>query len=123
MEDLITIELPSTTPEEDLKALKDQIQKMGDVEDTGSLGERSIDPVTLGLWIQLATGALGVVSTGVPIIQKIVEMIRGKGIKGVKLTLANGTTVSVDDASAKDLEKLIRVANQPARPKRTKKTK
>ena len=67
--------------------------------------------VTLNLWFQSQTGVLGAASTGVPIIQKIVEMVRGKGVR-VRRTLANGVTVVVDEISVKDLQKLIQATSQ-----------
>jgi len=122
-EDLITIELPKTASKEDLKAIRSELEDMAEIEDIGSLTDRSIDPSTLGLWIQVATGIVGVASSTMPLIQKLMEIVRGKAIKGAKITLANGTVVSIDEASVKDVEKLILAANQPAKPKAGSKKK
>jgi hypothetical protein len=112
MEDAFTIEFPRTVSDRELEALQAEIKQVSEVEDAGSMGARGVDPQMIMLWVQVISGVLGVVSTGVPIIQKIIEMIRGKGIKGAKITLANGTTISVDDISAKDLESLFKAARQ-----------
>jgi hypothetical protein len=111
MEDAFTIEFPRTVSDRELEALQAEIKQVSEVEDAGSMGARGVDPQIM-LWVQVISGVLGVVSTGVPIIQKITEMIRGKGIKGAKITLANGTTISVDHVAAKDLESLFKAARQ-----------
>lgn len=108
MEDLFSIELPTTVSDSELEALKSEIKQLNDVADAGLEDTRGIDPVSLGIWVQAAAGVLGVVGTAVPIIQKIIEMIRGKGIPGAKITLPNGVTISADEVSAKDLERLLR---------------
>ena len=112
MEDILTIELPTTLSRTELNSLRDEVIQISGVEDADTQSTRSVDMVTLNLWIQFATGVLGAASTGVPIVQKIVEMVRGKGIKGAKITLANGVTVVADEISLKDLEKLIQASSQ-----------
>jgi len=37
-------------------------------------------------------------------------MIRGKGIKGAKIILSNGTSFSADEISANDLENLVKTS-------------
>ena len=112
MEDTFTIEFPKTVSDSELEALQTELKQTSQVEDAGSMGARGVDPQMIWLWVKVLSGVLGVVSTGVPIIQKIIEMIRGKGIKGAKITLADGTTISVDDTSAKDLENLLKNVKQ-----------
>lgn len=113
MEDIFTIELPRSISDRELEALQAKLKQIREVEDAGSMGARSVDLQSVMLWVQLISGVLGAVSTGVPIVQKIIEMIRDKGIKGAKITLADGTTISADDVSAKDLETLFRAVKQP----------
>lgn len=112
MEDLFSIELPKTVSDIELEALEGEIKQLNDIADAGVEDTRSIDPATLGIWIQLATGVLGVVGTALPIIRQIIEMIRGKGIKGAKIILDENTTISVDEVSAKDLESVLKALKQ-----------
>jgi hypothetical protein len=37
-------------------------------------------------------------------------MIRGRGLKGVKLTLSDGTSFSADEISAQELEKVLKAS-------------
>jgi hypothetical protein len=112
MEDIFTIELPAGVPDSHLDDLQDELKQLDGIADAGSEGARSIHIATIGLWVQAAGGVLTLVSTAVPVIEKIVSMIRGKGIKGATITLANGTSISVDEVSAKDLEKMLQAVNR-----------
>ncbi len=110
MDDVLTIELPNTLSKTEVKGLRDEIRQLNEVVDADSQIARGVDAVTLGIWIQLATDIFGAVGSGMPIVQKIVELVRGKGIKGAKIVLANGGSVSVDEISVKDLERIIRAS-------------
>jgi hypothetical protein len=112
MEDIFTIEFPNTISDSELATLETELKQMAEVENAGSMDARSVDPQALMLWVQLVSGALAAVSTGVPIIQKIAGMFQGRGIKGAKIALPDGTTVSIDDVSPQDLENLIKTLKQ-----------
>ena len=108
MADTFQIEFPSNMQERDVTTIENEIKQVAGVEDAGSMTTRSIDVQTLGLWVSAASGVLGLASTGIPLIKTVIEMIRGKGIKGAKITLANGTSFSADEISMKDLETLMK---------------
>ncbi len=108
MAETFTIEFPSTAQESDVANIEHELKNVAGVEDAGSMTARSIDVQTLGLWVSAASGVLGLASTGIPLIKTVIEMIRGKGIKGAKVTLANGTSFSADEISMKDLETLMK---------------
>jgi len=111
MEDILTVELPGELSDAEVKALRDEIRQMSGVEDAGSQKARGVGPARPGIWVQLPTGALGAAS-GVPIVQKIAETVRDKGIKGAKITLANGAMLSIDEISSRDLEKIFKAFSQ-----------
>jgi hypothetical protein len=112
MDDIFVIEFPSTMPKSEVEALEQEFRSLNGVEDAGLDDSRSVDLVAAGIWIKLVADALGAVNSGIPIVQQISQMIRGKGIKGAKITFADGTSASFDEISAKDLEKLLLAANQ-----------
>jgi hypothetical protein len=114
MEDILTLELPDTLSNTEVKALRDEIKQLSGIEDAGSRVTRSVDLVALGVWFTFASGVFETASTGIPIIQKIIEMVRGKGIKNAVLTLPDGTKLSVDEISVRDLERIIQTINQQA---------
>lgn len=112
MADLFSIELPKTVSRDDLVTLKGEIKQLDGVAGAGLEDTRGIDPETLGVWVQLAKDALSVVGIAVPIIQQIIKMIRDKGIKGVKIILDENVSISADEASAKDIESMLRAVRQ-----------
>jgi hypothetical protein len=105
MSDRLAIELPPDLSEDEQNELVASIQAIDEVEDAENLGpSRSIDLETISVGVQLATQIGGLVG---PVVKKIVEVIKGRSIKGVKLSFADGTTVAVDEISGKDLDQLL----------------
>ena len=111
MSETFTIEFPPDVPESDVANIENELKNVAGVEDAGSMGARSIDPISLTLWVSVATGVVGFAKNAIPLVQSVIEMIRGKGIKGAKITLSNGTSFSADEISAKDLENLVKASN------------
>jgi hypothetical protein len=110
MSDTFMIEFPKEVSDDELKKIQTELGQLEQVQGSGSMGARSIDAQSIMLWVSVATGILGVVKTGVPLVQSIIETLRGKGVKGAKITLANGTSFSADEMSSKDLESLLKAS-------------
>jgi hypothetical protein len=107
MEPVFRIDLPADTPPEQAQTLAAEIRTLAEVENTGTLAARGLDPVSIGVWVKLAVSVVGAVKTAVPVIEKVINQIRGKGVKGAKITFADGIVVSVDEISLKDLQALL----------------
>ena len=122
MADIFTIELPATVSKNEMASLENEIRAIEGVADSGTVQSRGIDMIAAGLWVKLVGSGLEAADAGAGAIQKIVETIRGKGIKNVKIKLANGVIIQADEISARDLEKAIQAANQQAGSRRRKKT-
>jgi hypothetical protein len=88
--------------------LANELRGLDEVEQTSAPQERSLGAVLMV--VEVAGGVLSTVSTGVPVVQKLVEMIRGRGAQRAKIELPNGTTIAVDSASVEDVERLVRAA-------------
>jgi hypothetical protein len=114
MDNIFMIEFPAGVSNDQVEALQTEIQQLEKVEAAGSTEQRSVDIVTLGMWIQTASEAMKVAGVALPLFQKVAELIRGKGIKGAKIQFKNGTEISVDEISVADMERLIRAANAPS---------
>jgi hypothetical protein len=110
--DVLEIELPESVSAEAAAELETELRRIDEVEDAGSTDVRGIEVEVLGLWVQLVSNALAAVSVGVPIVQRIVSLIRGRDIQGAKLKFPDGTEVSVDRASAEQLERIIAAARR-----------
>ncbi|MCI0691366.1 hypothetical protein L0337_05090 [candidate division KSB1 bacterium] len=111
MPDILTIALPGSISEAEIaeitQALK-EIQAVESVKDTRSPVQRGVDPATIKVWIEVAIGVIGFISAAMPLIKKVIAMIRNKGISGAKIKLPNGTEISVDNASPEEIEKILK---------------
>jgi hypothetical protein len=112
MQDLFTIILPDNALEKDIEAIQDTLKTLDEVSDTGVDTNRGLDAASIMVWVELVSGVLGAVSTAVPIVKKVIAMIRGKGISGAKIKLPNGVEISVDNASADEIGRLLQAVAQ-----------
>jgi hypothetical protein len=108
MNQRFTIELPAESSVEQAKALAAEIKTLDEVNNAGTLTARGVDLGSIGVWVQLVPGIVATVASTVSIIEKVTALIRGKGMQGVKLTLADGTVLHVDKISAEDLKALLK---------------
>jgi hypothetical protein len=112
MEGLFHITLPQTVSEMDVDAIQSKVRALDVITDTGCMATRSLDPSSVMVWVQLVSGTLSLLGTAVTLIQKVIEIIRGKGISGATIKLPNGAEISVDNATASDIEKCLRAVAQ-----------
>jgi hypothetical protein len=105
--DAFTISLPDSTSPSDQREIEAALQQVKDVEGAGISEPRAIDPVSILVWVKLAAGVITAAGAAMPVIQQVVELIRGKGIKGAKINLPGGATVEVDEASTSDIERVL----------------
>jgi hypothetical protein len=115
MSEQLTVMLPPSVADEELAAMLQSIKEVQDVE---SLQERrppvarGVDPATLKTWIEVAISVVGAISAGLPLIKKIIAMIRTKGILGAKIKLPSGAEISVDNATSEEIEKIVAAIKQ-----------
>jgi hypothetical protein len=105
MGERLAIELPDDLSEEEQNEVVASIRAIDEVEQADNLGpSRTVDLATISVGIQLATQLGGLIG---PVVNKIIEVIRGRHIKGVTLSLPDGTTLAIDEISGKDLDHLL----------------
>ena len=109
MADAVMVILPGKDADA-RKRVSDGLSALPEVESATPESTRFIDPASVSLFVQLAGSVLGVAATAVPIVQKIVETIRGKGVTGAVIEFPGGAKLSVDNASVKEIERLIRAS-------------
>ncbi len=110
MSERLAIELPEGLTEEEQDELIASLREIDEVEQAENLGpSRSVDLETISVGVQLAT-QIGTLMG--PAVGKIIGLIRGRQIKGVKLSFSDGTSVEVDEISGKDLEQLLERVNK-----------
>jgi acetylglutamate kinase len=105
MSERLAIELPDDLSNAQQEELVASLRQIDEVEGAENLGpSRSVDLETISIGVQLAT-QIGVLIG--PVVKTIIGTIRRHQIKGVSVSLPDGTSVVVDEISPKDLDHLI----------------
>ena len=104
----LDIELPGATDKMLAEEIAVELRQMHDIEDTGvSQATRSpLDPATISVWLQLAPAVLAAAGGVMTLMVQIRDLLRRRGIKGAKITLADGTQISADEISIEELKVL-----------------
>jgi hypothetical protein len=102
----LSIEFPRGTPPDTLQSVADELDQLDEVDETSAPTERSVIGAAL-LLVNVAGPVLQNVATALPVVQKIVEALRGRGVTGATIELPDGTKISVDNASAEDIERIL----------------
>jgi hypothetical protein len=58
------------------------------------------------MWVTLIGSTITALGGAVPVVKQIIDLFKRKGIKGVKLVLANGSVLQADEITIEDLLKL-----------------
>jgi len=104
MSDIIEIELDKTTDPTKVATLIAGVTSLKSVAAADKVVPQMVDPVSLLVWVKLAAAA-------VPVITSVINLIREKDLKGVRLK-AGDKTIEVDSANTKDVEALIRAMQE-----------
>lgn len=107
----LSIEFPRGTSPDVVGSVADELEGLAEVDETSAPTERSVVGAAL-LLVSVAGPVLQHVATAVPVVQKIVEMLRGRGVTGATIELPDGTKISVDSASAEDIERILEAAKK-----------
>ena len=110
MAETFMIEFSGKFTDSELDSLREELRQLEDVNDVGRGDTKAIDPASLMLWVTLGSTAIAAAGSGVGLFEKIAGLFRGKGIKGAKITLENGTSFCADEISAEDLASLLKAA-------------
>jgi hypothetical protein len=57
--------------------------------------------------VQLAGGALANAGAVASVVERLVALVRGKGVTGARIELPGGGSIEVDHASVEDIERLV----------------
>ena len=103
MTEVVSIVLPEQVSEDDAQEIQDYLKNVDGIEDAGSISTRSMaDPASITLWVEVASGILGLVSTAVPVIQNLMEIFRKKNLPAAIIKLPDGTEIVFDKNSSPD---------------------
>ena len=108
MTDRFTILLPEGISENDTQEIQNLLKDIDSVDNAGSMASRTVvDPASIMLWVQVASGVLSIGSAGIVIAQKIKEIFHRKKVLGATIKLTNGTEISLDKSSAEEIAKIL----------------
>jgi hypothetical protein len=107
----LRIEFPRETPQDTVRSVADELDQLDEIDETSAETERSVLGAAL-LLVNVAGPVLQNVATALPVVQKIVELLRGRGVSGATIELPDGTKISVDNASAADIERILEAAKK-----------
>jgi hypothetical protein len=96
----LLLEFPAGIDAETVKEIQREIAATDGVKQSGSSATRSLDAATLATWVTLAGAAI-------PVIGQLRALFARKKVKGVKLRMASGVVVEIDEMSTDDLRKLL----------------
>jgi hypothetical protein len=108
MEKHVNFTLPESLNEQDVDDIRNELKGIDEVEDAGSGDARFIDAASIMVWVTLFSSVVVSIDKAIPVFEKIKGLFQKKGIKGVKISKPDGTTISVDDASAEEIVKLLK---------------
>lgn len=99
------IEIPDAEPGQ-LQAIAREAGQMEGVQDAGVSQTRGLDPVSLMAWVQLGSAVASAVGAAVPVIQKILDLLRLRGHKNAHIRFPDGTEIQVE-ATPEEVARLL----------------
>ena len=103
----LMIQLPDDSAPEVRHELVSELKAMDGVNDAGDLTARNVGPQEIRMWVELIGTVVTTAGAAVPVFQKLLDVLRRKEIRGVKVKLANGTVLDVDHIDAEQLKELV----------------
>ena len=105
MPNLFTVELPK-----DAAAAAGEIEravaKMDGVARSGALAARSLDPVSIGVWVQMAAGAIDLGEKLGGTLMRVFGIVKEKNIKGARLKL-EGMEIELGEMTVEEFEQVV----------------
>lgn len=98
---------PKDTTETDIASIGSELKGMSGIEGAGSTQSRAIDPVSLLVWVKLSAEVAAVAGAAVKVLEDIVKFLRDRGMGAATIEFADGTKLSIANASIDDIRKLV----------------
>lgn len=89
MEDIVTLTLPKGASAQFVREIQDALSGMDGVEDTGELGTRGLDVLTIGVWVKLVAEPHSLHDRPIDVIRKLYGLVRQRGFAGAKISIGN----------------------------------
>lgn len=105
MAKLFTIELPKDAGTAAAEIQRELAGAEG-VAQSGVLAGRSIDPVSIGVWVQMAVSVVDLGDKLAAVLGRVFGVVKEKSIKGAKLKL-DGMEIELGEMSVDEFEALV----------------
>lgn len=106
MDDIVTLTLPTGASARLVREIQDAVCARPGVEDCGELGSRGQAGATVGIWAKLAGDAASLDATRIAVVRGLVELVRRRGLTGVKVILSAGV-IEPADLSLEEIERAV----------------
>ena len=114
MSEFATLSLSPEVSDEESTALLKDLQNLPDIEGARALEQRAIDPASVMLMIEIASGVLSAAASAWSLIDQIRTSLGKKKVAGATITLPNGTKIELDDVSEDQIARLVAGADDDA---------
>lgn len=106
MEDIVTLTLPKGASAQFVRDIQDLVAGMEGVEDSGELGTRGLDVLTIGVWVKLDADPRSLHDKLIGVIRKLDGFVRTRGIAGAKATVGS-IVIDLAGMESDELERAI----------------
>ena len=89
MEQIVTLTLPKGASAQFVREMQDALGAVEGVADTGEIGTRGLEVLTIGVWVKLAAEPHHLHDVLMEVVGTLGELVRQLGIDGAKLTISN----------------------------------
>lgn len=105
MHSLFTIELPKDATDA-ADEIRRELAGTDGVARSGMLAARSLDPVSIGVWVQMAAGVVDLGEKLGGALGRAFGIVKAKNIKGAKLKL-EGMEIELGEMSVEEFEQVL----------------
>jgi hypothetical protein len=112
MPDQFQIILPATVSKQELESIQNELKSLNGIENAGAAAVRGLDPETIAIAFKVAGAVLAAVGAGVPLFQKIMNMIRKRKIASAHIKFPDGTEIALENATMNEIEEMLNIASK-----------
>jgi hypothetical protein len=114
VEDTLTLTLPKGASAPLIDEIQAEVNGMDGVEQSGELGTRGLDVVTIGVWVKLVSDSADLTDKAIEIVRRFFRIVREKGINGATVTVGP-TVIELGGMSVEDFENTMKRLKAAAR--------
>lgn len=110
------IQIDGLPEDVDLSKLVAELKACDQIRDADYSVPRAVDPGSIMVWVEIVTGVISSVSGAITVIMAIRDVLRKHGLQKAEIKSGNGAVLSVENASAEEIRKLLFPTSAPIDP-------